>query len=72
MRVYVCIYIQGRRITGVAIARIFHGLSCPAYPSDQWRKCGFWGRYTAWDFRAIAAAAEQELKRLAALGEEDM
>ncbi|KAL6761906.1 P-loop containing nucleoside triphosphate hydrolase protein [Haematococcus lacustris] len=58
---------DGRRLTGVAVARIFHGLATPAYPSDQWRKCGFWGQYTAWDFGYIAEVAGREIERLFAL-----
>jgi len=34
----------GSNLSGTAVARIMHGLSTPAYPSDQWCKCGFWGK----------------------------
>lgn len=60
---------DGRRINGTAIARIFHGLSSTAYPADQWRKCGFWGRYTAWDFRAIVDMSRGVIHRFFAMHE---
>jgi len=28
------------RMSGVAVARILHGLASAAYPADQWRRCG--------------------------------
>ncbi len=61
--------LQARHITGTAIARIFHGLSTAAFPGDQWRKCGFWGRYTAWDFRTVADVAGREVDRFFLLQE---
>lgn len=53
----------GRKISGTAVARIFHGLAVPAYPRDQWSKCGFWGKYTKWDFLALARVAEGEVNK---------
>jgi len=58
---------QGLHTGGIAVARIFHGLSTPAYPVQQWAKCGFWGQYTAWDFWAIVQVARLELARAARL-----
>jgi hypothetical protein len=61
---------QAQRMHAVAIARVFHGLSSPRYPGDQWRRCGFWGRFAAWDFRAIVDVARPALQRFyAAEGE---
>ena len=36
--------LQAHNMTGTAVARIMHGLSSAAYPTDQWVKCGFWGK----------------------------
>ncbi|KAJ7562723.1 hypothetical protein O6H91_03G081900 [Diphasiastrum complanatum] len=47
--------------SGRAIARIFHGLGSPAYPSANWSRNHFWGRYVDTDFHAIMEAATSEL-----------
>eukprot|EP00798_Chlamydomonas_sp_ICE-L_P005331 gene5331-12926_t len=52
-----------KRMTGVAVARIFHGLGCPAQPADMWRKCGFWEKHRKWDFMKLAHDAEVEINR---------
>eukprot|EP00983_Pelagomonas_calceolata_P115290 1160179-Pelagomonas_calceolata.AAC.20 len=54
---------RGQQVGGIAVARIFHGLSTPAFPVQQWAKCGFWGQFTAWDFSAIAEVARTELAK---------
>ncbi|KAI5058341.1 hypothetical protein GOP47_0026511 [Adiantum capillus-veneris] len=41
------------RFTSRAIARIFHGIPSPAFPSNLWSQNHFWGRYTDTDFYAI-------------------
>jgi ATP-dependent DNA helicase Q4 len=48
-------------MTSVAVARIFHGLATPAFPAQQWAKCGFWGHFTGWDFGAIEREARVQL-----------
>lgn len=46
------------------MARVFHGLATPAYPADQWAKCGFWGCGAGWDFTYVSRLAARELDRL--------
>ncbi len=54
-----CTAWQGCRLTGRAVARIMHGMASPAFPADQWSKCGFWCRYTDMDFGAVQRLAER-------------
>ncbi|XP_047957839.1 ATP-dependent DNA helicase Q-like 5 isoform X3 [Salvia hispanica] len=49
------------KFTPRAIARIFHGLGSPAFPSAIWSRTHFWGRYANVEFRAIMEAAKEEL-----------
>ncbi|XP_042048667.1 ATP-dependent DNA helicase Q-like 5 isoform X1 [Salvia splendens] len=49
------------KFTPRAIARIFHGLGSPAFPSATWSRTHFWGRYANVEFRAIMEAAKEEL-----------
>ena len=56
--------LQGGPLTGRAIARILHGVSSPAFPTAQWSKCGFWGRYVDVDFCAVQTAAEKVLSTI--------
>lgn len=56
---------RGQQVGGIAVARIFHGLSTPAFPVQEWAKCGFWGQFTAWDFSSIAQVARIELAKAA-------
>ncbi|KAL1550432.1 ATP-dependent DNA helicase Q5 [Salvia divinorum] len=49
------------KFTPRAIARIFHGLGSPAFPSATWSRTHFWGRYANVEFRAIMDAAKEEL-----------
>lgn len=55
---------QGGPLTGRAIARILHGVSSPAFPTKQWSKCGFWGRYVDVDFGAVQKTAEKVLSTI--------
>lgn len=48
-------------VTARALARVLHGVSSPAFPADQWVKCGVWGRYGAVDFAAVVASCQQEM-----------
>ena len=56
-----CMSSQGRSLTGRATARIMHGVASPAFPADQWSKCGFWGRYADVDFGAVQKTAARVL-----------
>ncbi|XP_073036687.1 ATP-dependent DNA helicase Q-like 5 [Primulina eburnea] len=49
------------KFTPRAIARIFHGLSSPAFPSATWSRTHFWGRYAQIDFKVVMEAAKAEL-----------
>jgi hypothetical protein len=40
-----------------------HGLSAAAYPTDQWSKCGFWGKYAKWDFGSLVEVARGEINK---------
>ena len=51
---------QGKAAGGLALARILHGLHSPAFPREQWSRCGFWGRYADVDFDAVLEVAEAE------------
>lgn len=39
-----------------------HGISSAAYPAAEWRKCGYWGRYSDVDFARVLKIAEEEMK----------
>ncbi|GAX75225.1 hypothetical protein CEUSTIGMA_g2669.t1 [Chlamydomonas eustigma] len=54
---------SGEDLSATAVARIFHGLATPSYPADQWRKCGFWGKFTKWDFLSLREVARTELQK---------
>ncbi|KAK9804407.1 hypothetical protein WJX72_011416 [[Myrmecia] bisecta] len=51
----------GLSLSGRAVARIMHGLASPAFPAEEWSKCGFWARYADMDFEAISRQAGVEL-----------
>eukprot|EP00884_Botryococcus_braunii_P022637 jgi/Botrbrau1/9057/Bobra.0376s0031.1 len=44
---------QDPNLTPQAVARIFHGISSPAFPADRWASCGFWDRYNYTDFMPL-------------------
>ena len=54
--------LQGTHLTARAVTRILHGIASPAYPSDQWHKCGFWQRFTNLDFAEVMQMASTILK----------
>jgi len=45
-----------------AVARIMHGISSSAYPAADWKKCGYWGRYSDVDFACVLLTAEEASK----------
>ena len=55
---------DGPELTARAVARILHGISSPAFPSDVWckRMGAFWSSQLAVDFGAVHKAAELALK----------
>ncbi|KAJ8439171.1 hypothetical protein Cgig2_027097 [Carnegiea gigantea] len=55
----------GAKFTPRAVARIMHGIASPAYPSANWSKTHFWGRYAHVDFNAVMEAAKAELMNFA-------
>ena len=42
------------------MSRILHGLNSPAFPAKEWRKCGFWERYTEVDFATVLRVAKRQ------------
>ena len=50
-------------MNGISISRIMHGLASPSYTTDQWSKCGFWGKYARWDFLSLAEVAGGEVNK---------
>ncbi|XP_021746715.1 ATP-dependent DNA helicase Q-like 5 [Chenopodium quinoa] len=63
LRADIKVFLQGSgtKFTPRAVARIMHGIASPAYPSSNWSKTHFWGRYTNVDFNAVMEAAKLEL-----------
>ncbi|KAH6797784.1 DEAD/DEAH box RNA helicase family protein [Perilla frutescens var. hirtella] len=64
LRADVKVFLQSNaqaKFTPRAIARVFHGLGSPAFPSATWSRTHFWGRYANVDFRAVMDAAKDEL-----------
>ncbi|KXZ40941.1 hypothetical protein GPECTOR_1229g488 [Gonium pectorale] len=59
---------QSVPLTPVAVARILHGLSGPAFPADAWRKAPEWGRFKSIDFAYVRAVAAMVLARRDVLG----
>lgn len=46
---------------GRAIARVFHGLSSPAFSVTDWISNKFWGRHKEVDFNDLMKLATEEL-----------
>lgn len=47
--------------TGLAIARIFHGISSPNYPAIVWGRTRFWRAHLLEDFKSLVQIATVEL-----------
>ncbi len=47
--------------SGRAVARIFHGLSSPAYPYQRWADCRQWGQYKHVYFRDLMMIAQRQM-----------
>ncbi|TMW69508.1 hypothetical protein Poli38472_001664 [Pythium oligandrum] len=52
-----------------SVARVFHGLASPCFPSKQWRETIFWKKYTHVAFEQLVVIAE---KALSSKEEEEM
>ena len=50
------------QMSAQAVARIMHGVPSAAYPAAEWRKCGYWGRYSDVDFAEVLKMAEEQLQ----------
>ena len=50
------------QMSAQAVARIMHGVASAAYPAAEWRKCGYWGRYSDINFAKVLKLAEEQLK----------
>ena len=50
------------QMSAQAVARIMHGVPSAAYPAAEWRKCGYWGRYSDVDFANVLKLAEEQLQ----------
>lgn len=44
-----------------SVARVFHGLHSPAFPSSGWKKTSYWGEYFRVEFDTVKHAAEWSL-----------
>lgn len=54
--------IHGEHITSARpIARIFHGISSPVFPKEQWLSNRFWGRSVHIPFELILSVAQEQL-----------
>lgn len=54
--------IHGEHITSARpIARIFHGISSPVFPKEQWLSNRFWGRSVHIPFELILSIAQEQL-----------
>lgn len=51
--------------SSVALAKLFQGVSSPAFPAERWKKSFCWGRYASADFDDICKVADRELELLA-------
>ena len=49
-------------LSGLAIARILHGMESPAYPRKVWDKTCYWGKHTKVDFEAIRQHADDVIE----------
>jgi hypothetical protein len=51
--------------TGRAVARIFHGISSPAFPAYDWHRTPQWGAYVGFAFQDLMRLANIILQRRA-------
>ena len=41
--------------TGRTVARIFHGINSPAFPTSFWKESEYWKRYARYNFDQVLA-----------------
>ncbi len=56
------------KVNGRVVARVFHGLSSPAFPAMEWARNSFWGRYKEFDFNKLLKLATEEIVQFKAKG----
>ena len=47
---------------GRAVARIFHKVASPAFPSKEWRNNRYWGKHPNVDFEVLRQMAGETLE----------
>ena len=47
--------------SGRAIARIFHGISSPQYPSNEWSRNKHWNSFKFYDFKDLYRIANKAM-----------
>lgn len=47
--------------SGLSIAKIFHGISSPKHPFEDWMRSGFWRKFAKFDFNSLVEMASKEL-----------
>ena len=51
-----------RSLSGRAVARIFHKMTSPAYPRQEWKENRYWGKHAGVAFEAVRQMAEEALE----------
>ena len=49
-------------LSGRAVARIFHKMTSPAYPRQEWKENRYWGKHAGVAFEAVRQMAEEALE----------
>jgi hypothetical protein len=53
---------SGAPLTGRAVARIFHRLPSPSFPTKDWEKNRFWGMHREVDFEVLRRVADEHIE----------
>ncbi len=53
--------LANRLITPLSMAKVFHGLNSPAFPTKDWRSNPFWARYVDYSFEEVYAVCQAVL-----------
>lgn len=62
VRAFIQLYGEDHKLTGRAIARIFHGIDSPRFPATSWgRNRRFWRSHIDVEFHSVRQIATQEL-----------
>ena len=51
-----------RSLSGRAVARIFHRMASPAFPSKAWKSNRYWGKHPNVDFEVLRQMAGETLE----------